>query len=173
MRGLGDSTPKTASWWTGITQNSLNPLVFLPEDWAYIKNSDWSVVPSVLTAVVSGNPTSAALPIGREIALDLPFFSFDTASNAVYGSPTQSQIDQIKADAARQIAKASGGNSALAQQQTQAASSEIDSVVNSYGGVAPSLANIALPIDPTSPFDVPWWVWAAGAAAVGLYLVKR
>lgn len=138
-RRLGASDPQSASLWAGITQNSLNPFVFLPEDWNYIFGTD---------------PDFLANP------------SWDAFSNAGYGTLTQGQINQLRAEAAQSIAKASGGDTVRAKQQTEMANADMNSVVSTYGGVAPSAANLTL--TPPLPFDIPWWLWAAGAGVGGL-----
>lgn len=154
LRGLGASTP--ASLWTGISQNSLNPFVFLPQDFNYLVGSfsdNSSVVPSPLNPVSTWkNP-------------------FNYLSNEAYGALTQDQINQLKAQAAAQITQAAGGNAALAAQQIQAANSNIDSIVQSYGGVAPGGDNMPL-LPAVTPFDIPWWAWAAGAG-VAAWAVLR
>lgn len=99
--------------------------------------------------------------------------SLATISNAAYGTLTQDQINQLKAQSAAGIAQAAAGDTALAQQQTAAANSDINSIVNSWGGVAPSLANIANPPDPNNPFGIPLWIWiAAGVGVIAFVALK-
>lgn len=97
--------------------------------------------------------------------------SWDVLSSAAYGTPTAAMYGQINAQGAADIAKASGGNSALAQQETQALTQNISSYSGISGGVAPSLATefqsntfLSQLVDPTSPV---FWI-VGGVAALAL-----
>ena len=138
-RPLGDA----ASLWTGVTQNSLNPFVFLPADYVYLTQPD---------------PSLLASP------------SLDTFSNMAYGALTAGQVGQLKQQAAQSITQAAAGNADLAQQQIAMANANIDSVVNANGGVAPSLANVTAPDG--SILGLPWYVWAV-LAIPAVYLLYK
>jgi hypothetical protein len=151
LRGLGDSATGS-SLITGITQNSLNPFVFLPADWAFLTQPDQSFM---------------AWP------------SFDTLSNAAYGTLTQGQYDTLAQQATQEIVRASNGNTDLAAQQIAAMKSDLNSLAQMNGGIAPSISNIKLPPPPGGNFDLtdpttwPWYLWLALAGGIYLVVIRR
>lgn len=140
---LGQVQAQPASLWTGITQNSLNPFVFLPEDWDYLTSPDPSILSSPSTS---------------------------TLSNMAYGTLTQSQINELNAENTAGAGQAAGGDPALTAELEQDIVSGTSSIVNSYGGVAPgggvsvSAAN--------KPLGIPIWAWALMAIGSFLILEK-
>lgn len=138
-----------SSLYTGITQNSWNPLVWLPADYNYIFGTD---------------PDSLATP------------SWDVASSAAYGTPTADMYGQIAAAGNNAITQASGGDTLLAQQQQQQLAKNILALQNSSGGVAPSLATVFQPqsllSNLTDPFSVEFWA-ILGIGALAVYLVLK
>jgi hypothetical protein len=135
----------SSSLWSGITQNSLNPFVFLPADWNYITGKD---------------PSFLATP------------SWDVLSSAAYGTPTAGMYQQIQAQGAADIAAASGGNATLAQQQQALLAQNIADYQSGSGGVAPSVANVFqtpnLLSQLTDPSSVLFWA-VIGIGALALY----
>lgn len=148
-RTLGSAS----SLWSGITQNSLNPFVFLPADWNYIVGD-----------VTGEEPAFLSVP-GSEVA-----------SSAAYGTPTAGMYGQIKAVGDAAITQAADGNAALAQQQQQLMAQNITAIQNSTGGVAPSIADVFQPgsllSNLTDPSSVEFWA-VLGAGALAVYLVLK
>ena len=137
-RNLGDSS----SLWTGITQNTLNPFVFLPQDWTYLTQPD---------------PTILANP------------SFDVLSSAAYGTLTAAQQAALAKQALPGYTAAAAGNPQLLAQTVAQAQQEQSALTDMSGGTAPSGATLPSPGD---ILGLPWWAWLVVGVPVAYLLYR-
>ena len=106
-------------------------------------------------------------------------WSKDTVSNALPtwagGSPlTSDQLAAIQAQAAQQIAVASGGNTALAQQATAQMQAETTAIAQqSRTSAQKSDTTLPNPFDPSSSFNFSSWLLWGGLGLLGVVLLVK
>lgn len=153
-RRLGDSIPPQSSLWTGVTQNSVNPFVFVPEDVAYLTQPD--------------NPNT---PQGTNWGW---LTNWDWLSNAAYGTQTAGEIQNEASEGAAAIQQAAGGNEALALAQTAGLNQDLNALATAQGGIAPSIANLTSGVtNALDPSGVLFWALLGLGAVAALAIFEN